>query len=339
MVGYLTDVDQFVFWMFLLLCVVVSLHQIYATLYEKVETWPLRLIYMRIIELVGRCFLPPAIIFYFLATIEFGSSSLRDAIMSLVIVSVSGLFIGEMFGVRAAYYHAMELLVLKTNRPDLTTKELSWMEIVMLNRYLFGVWSTSLQLIANEITQKGYVHFEKPTSVTLHNMNSLSHVMGVSGPSLSTPSMAGSLLTKGRTNITDIVRGGASPQESQAATWLKKQQVSVGVELSSMPESFSSSAATSSSSPSMLLPRGGFTSNRTNNSHGSNHSSFVSSDEFRVSVGVTAAPSLSPLHQQHPIQLQSLHHTATSTGKDASSSPLRSSFAQNTNIDSDDEEG
>ncbi len=49
LVGYLTNVDRFVFWMFLLLIVVVSMHQIYATMKQKVERRPLRAIALRLI--------------------------------------------------------------------------------------------------------------------------------------------------------------------------------------------------------------------------------------------------------------------------------------------------
>eukprot|EP01037_Dinobryon_pediforme_P036136 gene36136-42929_t len=101
LVGYLTDIDKFVFWMFLLLCVVVALHQMYATLYEKTETWPLRVVYLRLIEMFGRCFTPPAIIFYFLGTIEFGSQSLRNAMIVIVVTSMSILLVREVYGVRS----------------------------------------------------------------------------------------------------------------------------------------------------------------------------------------------------------------------------------------------
>lgn len=178
LVGYLTDIDKFVFWMFVMLCIVVAMHQVYATLVEKVHTWPLRKIYMRAIELGGRCFLPPAIVFYFLATIEFGSASLKTTFITVTILASIGLFFGELFGIRSSYYHAMEALIAKANRPELTTKEFSWIEIAFLNHYLFGEWSTSLHRIAHEISVHGHLHFEKPTSVTLHNMTSLSQVMG-----------------------------------------------------------------------------------------------------------------------------------------------------------------
>eukprot|EP01033_Poteriospumella_lacustris_P013530 gene13530-9682_t len=178
LVGYLTDIDKFVFWMFVMLCIVVAMHQVYATLVEKVHTWPLRKIYMRAIELGGRCFLPPAIVFYFLATIEFGSASTKTAFITVTILTSIALLFGELFGMRSSYYHAMEALIAKANRPELTTKEFSWIEIMCLNHYLFGEWSTSLHRIAHEISLHGHLHFEKPTSVTLHNMTSLSQVMG-----------------------------------------------------------------------------------------------------------------------------------------------------------------
>lgn len=177
LVGYLTDIDKFVFWMFLLLCVVVALHQMYATLYEKTETWPLRVVYLRLIEMFGRCFTPPAIIFYFLGTIEFGSQSVRNAMIVVVVTSMSILLVREVYGVRSAYYHAIEKLTDKFNRPGLTTKQVSKVEIVTMNHYFFNKWSTELDDIANALNTKGDLHFEKPTSIMLKNMSSLARVM------------------------------------------------------------------------------------------------------------------------------------------------------------------
>jgi hypothetical protein len=51
--------------MFLLLVVVCTLHQVYATASEKVDRWPLRLIYMRLVEFIGRSLLMPAVLITF----------------------------------------------------------------------------------------------------------------------------------------------------------------------------------------------------------------------------------------------------------------------------------
>eukprot|EP01033_Poteriospumella_lacustris_P004249 gene4249-3032_t len=102
----------------------------------------------------------------------------NTAFITVTILTSIALLFGELFGMRSSYYHAMEALIAKANRPELTTKEFSWIEIMCLNHYLFGEWSTSLHRIAHEISLHGHLHFEKPTSVTLHNMTSLSQVMG-----------------------------------------------------------------------------------------------------------------------------------------------------------------
>lgn len=178
LVGYLTDIDKYVFWMFLLLCIVVSLHQMYATLIEKVETWPLRQIYLRIIEMIGRCFVPLAIVVYFFETVAFGSKAFQEFLIIVLALSIFILFVRECIGVRSAFYNSMGKLVNKANQPMITAKELSWIEVVALNRYYFNTWSLSLELIGMELHQKGELHFEKPTSVTLRNMTSMSNIMG-----------------------------------------------------------------------------------------------------------------------------------------------------------------
>ncbi len=55
--------------MFLSLVLVCTMHQVYATLHEKADRWPLRIVYLRVIEMAGRTCLISTILLYFLTTI------------------------------------------------------------------------------------------------------------------------------------------------------------------------------------------------------------------------------------------------------------------------------
>lgn len=179
--GYLTAIDRFVFWMFFLLCVVVSLHQAYATVYEKLEIWPLRGIYLRLLELWGRTFLMPIIFSYFISTMDFGERSLRIFMYSMIAIISAAIFVRECFGVRSAYYHAIETLMEKVNRPGITTKEISMAEILALNVYLFQHWSTDIMRISDTLARDEKLHFEKPTSIAIKNFSSLRKFMHTGG--------------------------------------------------------------------------------------------------------------------------------------------------------------
>ncbi len=56
--------------MFLLLVIVVTAHQTYATLTEKQEQWPLRKLYLRLIEFGGRTFIFPIVLSFYLYQIN-----------------------------------------------------------------------------------------------------------------------------------------------------------------------------------------------------------------------------------------------------------------------------
>lgn len=185
--GYLTAVDDFVFWMFFVLCVVVALHQAYATLYAKLDIWPLRAVYLRLVELIGRACLLPVIFSYFLTTMDFGDKALRNGIYVLIALLTAAIFVRECFGVRSAYFHALSRLVDKINDPEVTLQQVSVVEVVVLNAYFFRVLSMSLVRISEVLARDdGGLFFEKPTHIRLKNFASWQKMMHSNGRSAQT---------------------------------------------------------------------------------------------------------------------------------------------------------
>eukprot|EP00981_Chlorochromonas_danica_P009428 scaffold2678_cov236-Ochromonas_danica.AAC.3 len=126
MVGYLTTVDRFIFAMFLVLVLVVVVHQIYSTLQEKQDRWPLRLVYLRILECAGRTVVLPFVTAYFVFAMPsaLGDSpsheALRKAIFAIVVAGSGIIFLRELTGLYAAWIRALTLLVAKINAKDTT---------------------------------------------------------------------------------------------------------------------------------------------------------------------------------------------------------------------------
>eukprot|EP00981_Chlorochromonas_danica_P009535 scaffold2721_cov181-Ochromonas_danica.AAC.13 len=139
--------------MFLVLVLVVVIHQMYTTLQDKQDRWPLRQVYLRILECFGRTVLLPFIVCYFLYIMPsaFGTYSsrlhIRKAIVGVVLALSSIIFLREAAGLYAAWVHALELLIAKVNAKETTVHDLSWIECLVVNIWKFEVISVSPQFL------------------------------------------------------------------------------------------------------------------------------------------------------------------------------------------------
>lgn len=178
MVGYLTSVDRFVFGMFLLLCCIAAMHQVYATVRNKVDRWPLRPVYLRCIEMVGRCCVPPIVLYYFALTVQFDSSDHGAAVILAAIAVSLAIFSREIFGVRATYIQCMLALVDKVNQPETTAKDLSSPETLALNIWVFKDMSFSKIWISRHLAEHGRISIEVSPDLALRNIFSLNSLLG-----------------------------------------------------------------------------------------------------------------------------------------------------------------
>lgn len=139
--------------MFLVLVLVVVVHQLYSTLQEKQDRWPLRLVYLRILECAGRSVVLPFVVAYFvfLMPSALGDSpsheALRKAVFAIVVAGSGIIFLRELSGLYAAWIRALSHLVVKVNAKDTTLGDLSWIECLIINVWKFGVISISPQFL------------------------------------------------------------------------------------------------------------------------------------------------------------------------------------------------
>lgn len=144
--------------MFLLLVGVISLHQVYATLKMKEERWPLRAIVLRLIETVGRVFILPFIVCYFVTLILANNDpTTANGLLAITIIASTLVFTQEMFGLRSTIHRSINNLIAKVNNPALTVNELNSFEILVLNYLKFSKLSTSPYLIAQELNERGSI--------------------------------------------------------------------------------------------------------------------------------------------------------------------------------------
>lgn len=178
MVGYLTSVDKFVFGMFLLLCIIAAMHQVYATMRNKVERWPLRPVYLRCIELLGRCCVPPVVLYYFSTTVQFATAEHGTGVILAATAVSLAIFSREIFGVRAIFLDCMLMLVDKVNQPDIIAKDISAPEAFALNMWMFNDMTFSKLRISRHLQQFGKFEVDTVINVTLKNAFSLNSLLG-----------------------------------------------------------------------------------------------------------------------------------------------------------------
>ena len=112
-----------------------------ATLYEKMDIFPLRAIGIRVAESIGRVCVFPLVICYFLYEITSTPGYIKKIMIALVVVVDSVVFYREVFATKRVIKAALILLDLKITSPTLKWNKLTHIEIAVYNRYKWHVYS------------------------------------------------------------------------------------------------------------------------------------------------------------------------------------------------------
>jgi hypothetical protein len=164
--------------MFVLLCCVITLHQVYATLIERVNEWPLRYVYLRCIEAVGRTSLPPIIVGYFFLNVDMSGLSDENYVLGPVIAICVIVFFRECFAIRTAYNLAVSQLIKKVNNPSTTIAEISFLEKGLLNYLVFNKISFDSIYLSEQLSKKGEIKYNPKVVMLLHNEFTLETLTG-----------------------------------------------------------------------------------------------------------------------------------------------------------------
>jgi hypothetical protein len=265
--------------MFILLAAVITLHQVYATLFEKVEHWPLRVFILRFIEMLGRTFVGPFILIYFASNVKFADDKTQEGILYTVIAGSVILFLRECGGLRSAFRDSCRLVLQKVNDPTLLAKDLSILEVILINRISFHVWSTSRQRIVKELTTHGSLavdsKFLKPT-FQLRNQVVLDDLLRSN--SSGTPSAAASAVAS-----TGVLPNHISPSSHRKVMKQTQGPISNSIELSAL-----SNTTAANSHVSMTNNPITFSSNRSASSEMTSHVGSFSSSVGGSGIGSRA---------------------------------------------------
>ncbi len=159
--------------MFLLLVFAVVLHQVYATIQDDKEEWPLRIFAGRFIEFLGRISIFPLVTFFFLYYINDVSESIRVGLISLTIIIGSFILLKELAELQTHYKESIKLLLQKLNSEDLLIKNLSPLELLFVNRLEFHKWSISPVYVSEFLEKVGGLDIPQSRSVPLRRYSSL----------------------------------------------------------------------------------------------------------------------------------------------------------------------
>ena len=140
LVGYLTTVDSYVFYAFLIILLAAAFHVMYCTLNDKKDMWPLRVLYLRLIEFSGRVFLMPFLLIFFAYSVA-GVTPQNKLLMFVgAIVSGGIILIRETPGLRSALVNSIKKVDEKFARHGASGR-LSLLEKLVVNLYRVGKFS------------------------------------------------------------------------------------------------------------------------------------------------------------------------------------------------------
>eukprot|EP00597_Dinobryon_sp_UTEXLB2267_P002650 CAMPEP_0170068238 /NCGR_PEP_ID=MMETSP0019_2-20121128/7280_1 /TAXON_ID=98059 /ORGANISM="Dinobryon sp., Strain UTEXLB2267" /LENGTH=418 /DNA_ID=CAMNT_0010275817 /DNA_START=434 /DNA_END=1690 /DNA_ORIENTATION=- len=182
LVGYLTTVDSYVFYSFLIILLAAIFHVMFGTLVKKIDIWPLRILYVRLIETSGRVFVIPFMLLYFSFLIQ-GMVPITKALMiSGAIIGAVVIAIREAPGVRSAYHKSLAMLTEKANNKEVKVCDLSFLEMFVLNVVHFNKVSFSFMDLSHHLFHHKELKHSHKKEQSLHVKHlSIYHINATKG--------------------------------------------------------------------------------------------------------------------------------------------------------------
>ena len=143
MLGYLTSLDKYISYIFILLTLCCFVHQSVMRMADKHIHWPLRAVYIRLLEAAGRMFVIPFTSMLFVAAFP-ATPAVRVAVLASVVGYVSFVGTREIGGLMKAFKRSMFGIRDKADHP--TEHKFSSLEMLLFNLWFYGVLSRSLSV-------------------------------------------------------------------------------------------------------------------------------------------------------------------------------------------------
>jgi hypothetical protein len=132
LLGYLTKFDLFAIRIFIILVIVVGFHQLVDRIHVKKVEWPLRKLYVRIVEFLGRVVIIPSVVAYFLSAFPNNLvTETKNFLISITVICFTAIVIREYPGVSKSYKTALQKVEEKLNSDE--AKKISKIEALFYN--------------------------------------------------------------------------------------------------------------------------------------------------------------------------------------------------------------
>lgn len=141
--------------MFLVLTFAVVLHQVCATLSEKVMEFPLRLLMIRLVEGLGRVAIFPLASCLFATDFGVSDAYFYTFLYALVIPLTIIIFLSQMAGLRQSYRGSLTGLVYKVNSSETNLDKLTELEVFIFNLFVLKKISLSIEEIKDKRANNG----------------------------------------------------------------------------------------------------------------------------------------------------------------------------------------
>ena len=153
MVGYLTTFDKFLTTMFVVLtgCCVLHLFTIRLRREDKLEKWPIRGIYVRLLECLGRTLILPIITLLYTASFR-GTLDGPASVIGIIVVFIFSLFVG----VReiGALTNTFKIAMNEVGEKFSDLKDLSTVEAYLFNLYMYQTFTASARIHLSVLAEK-----------------------------------------------------------------------------------------------------------------------------------------------------------------------------------------
>jgi hypothetical protein len=164
--------------MFLLLIVISLSHQVYYSWHEKLDEYPARSIFLRLIEMMGRIAIFPIVLFYFLSSIKMDSQSTELIFTVLGILIPIVIFYREAPMLRAVFSKSLKAVIEKAAKEETTLEEMTYAEIFLINWNVFHVISFKPILISTELREKHTLEWKSKYDTKLTDTHKIKQKLG-----------------------------------------------------------------------------------------------------------------------------------------------------------------
>lgn len=137
--------------MFLLLVLIALLHQVYYTVNTKVEMFPAKMIFLRVIEMLGRISIIPIVLFYYLHQMKQQPDATTTTFTIIGIAFPIIVFCREITGIYSTFRHSLRKIILKASDPNTTIEKMSYIELFLINWNVFHVISFDVIRISQRL--------------------------------------------------------------------------------------------------------------------------------------------------------------------------------------------